>query len=150
MDDDKFPPFLDMAKILIFFQTEQYPSPLYLFENTWPGKPGQYPNVEKAAQLVESFLGAPVVIDAAGLGSVAHRVRLFWTNWCKLEILQHDIPTDVVPNPSLKQILHHRHIPTKPSRSSQFRFANHNKVNNARICMPTIVSYPKSCTHNSV
>ena len=72
MDDDRFAPFLDMIKILNFFQVEQHPSPLYLFENTWPGKPGQYPNVDKAAKLIEAFLGAPIVIDAASLGSAAH------------------------------------------------------------------------------
>ena len=68
MDDDRFAPFRDMVKILNFLQTEQYPPPLYLFENTWPGKPGQYPNVDKAAKLIEAFLGAPVVIDTAGSG----------------------------------------------------------------------------------
>ena len=77
MDDERFLPFLDMVKMLNFLQAEQHPQPLFLFENTWPGMPGQYPVIDKVSKLVESFLGAPIVMDAAGLGSAAHRVRLF-------------------------------------------------------------------------
>ena len=68
----RFDGFLDMIRIVNYIQSEQLPAPLYLFENTYPGKPGQYPNVDKAAELIESFIGAPVVVDAAGLGSAAH------------------------------------------------------------------------------
>ena len=144
LEDDRFLPFLDMVKILNFLQAEQHPSPLFLFENTWPGMPGQYPNIDKASEMIEAFLGAPVVIDAAGLGSAAHRVRLFWTNWCRPEILQEAMPKDIRPTPSLKQILHDFHVPTKPSHNPRHPFAQHNKVGKQRICLPTIVSFPKS------
>ena len=97
MDDERFLPFLDMVKILDFLQAERHPQPLFLFENTWPGMPGQYPVIDKGAELVESFLGAPIVMDAAGLGFAAHRVRLFWKNWCRPEILQSEIPTYILP-----------------------------------------------------
>ena len=143
MEDERFLPFLDMIKILNFLQSEQHPSPLYLFENTWPGKPGQYPKNDKTFELIESFLGAPVVIDAAGLGSAAHRVRLFWTNWCKPEILQEAIPKNLPPNPTLEHVLHDYLVPTTPSRVSTHPFTNHNKMGMKRVCMPTTVSYPK-------
>ena len=74
MENDRIHCFLDTVKLLNFLKKENYPSPLFLFENTWPGKPGQNPKVDKAAELVKSFLGAPVVIDVAGLGSSFHRV----------------------------------------------------------------------------
>ena len=144
MEDERFLPFLDMVKILNFLQQEQSIKPLFLFENTWPGEPGRYPNVDKAAKLVESFIGAPVTIDAAGLGSVAHRIRLFWTNWCRPEILQEAIPKDILPNPTLKQILSEFHVPTIPSHNSRPPFAKHNVLGKPRVCMPTIVSFPKS------
>ena len=67
-------------------------SMLYLFENTYPGQPGQYPLVDDTAKMIESFLGAPITIDAAGTGSAAHRVRLFWNNWCLPEVLQDAYP----------------------------------------------------------
>ena len=144
LDDSRFDCFLDMVKILNYLQKEQKPSPLYLFENTWPGLPGQYPKVDEAATLIESFLGAPVTIDAAGLGSAAHRVRLFWTNWLKPETLQDAIPKDILPSPSLKQILHVDHVPSQPTKYPRPPFAGHNKVSQPRLTMPTIVSYPKS------
>ena len=89
-------------------------------------------------------MGAPIVIDAAGVGSAAHRVRLFWTNWCRPEILQDAFPKDIKPYVPLKSILHPHHVPTLPSRLSSHPFATHNKVGKPRVCMPTIVSYPKS------
>ena len=144
MEDDRFPPFLDMVKIVNFLQKEQPTKPLYLFENTWPGKPGQYPRVDKAAQVVEAFLGAPIVVDAACVGSVAHRVRLFWTNWCQPEILQDAFPRDVKPYIPLDKIMLPHHIPIMPTRSSSYPFATHNVMCKPRVCMPTIVSFPKS------
>ena len=144
MDDDRFTPFLDMVRTLNFLQKNQISPPLYLFENTYPGTPGQYPRVDEAAKMVESFLGAPVVIDAAGLGSVAHRVRLFWTNWCLPEQLQDAIPQNLPPTPSLAAILHPDHVPTVPGHDPIYPFAKLNKVGKPRKCMPTIVSFPRS------
>ena len=144
MDDDRFTPVLDMVRTLNFLQKNQISPPLYLFENTYPGTPGQYPCVDEAAKMVESFLGAPVVIDAAGLGSVAHRVRLFWTNWCPPEQLQDAIPQNLPPTPSLAAILHPDHVPTVPGHDPIYPFAKLNEVGKPRKCMPTIVSFPRS------
>lgn len=63
MDHDCFLPFLDMVRILNFLQVEQVPSPLYVFENTNLGQRGQYPLVDDATKMVESFSGAPIVVD---------------------------------------------------------------------------------------
>ena len=73
-----------------------------------------------------------------------HTVRLFWTTWCRPEVLQEAIPTNIVPSPTLIHILHPFHIPTIPSRTSTTPFAQHNKVGKKRVCLPTIVSYPKT------
>ena len=63
--DDRFLPFY---KVINYLQANQFPKPLYLIENTWPGRLGEYPLVDRAAEAVEAFLGAPVVVDAAGGG----------------------------------------------------------------------------------
>ena len=144
MDDDRFMPFLDMVRIINFLQANQIHPPLYLFENTYPGTPGQYPLIDDTAKMVESFLGAPIVLDAAGMGSAAHRVRLFWTNWEQSNILQKAIPQDKYPEPSLESILHHDHVSTVPVHTPVHPFVKHNKQGRTRKCMPTIVSYPKS------
>lgn len=128
MDDDRFIPFLDMIKIVNFLQANQMVKPLYLFENTFPGTPGQHPLVDNTAKMVESFLGAPVVLDAARLGSAAHRARLFWTNWVLPEILQKSIPQDIYPQPSLDTILHKDHESTFPLHTPIFPFVKHNEI----------------------
>lgn len=54
--------------------------------------------------MVESFLGAPLVIDAVGLGFETYSVSLYWTNWCGPEILRMSIPTYILPNPPFEKI----------------------------------------------
>ena len=73
MADSRFRFFYDLVRITNFFQREQTSPLLYLFENTWPGR-NQTDAVRKASALVQSFIGAPVMANAAGLGAAAHRV----------------------------------------------------------------------------
>ena len=68
--------FLRSRGMINFFQTHQASPLIYILENTYPGERCT-PAVQNAANLVESFIGAPVVVDAADLGAAAHRVRLF-------------------------------------------------------------------------
>ena len=84
--DPRFRFFYDLVRIVNFFQREQASPIVYLLENTFPGE-GCTLAVQKANDLVQSFLGAPVLIDAADLGAAAHRVRLFWTNMLQPAIL---------------------------------------------------------------
>ena len=90
--------------------------------------------------MVEAFLGAPIVVDAAGTGSVSHRPRLFWQNFCSSEILQAAFPFDILPHPPLAAILHPFHLPTVPTYTSTPPFALHNRRGQPRITMPTLVS----------
>lgn len=53
IDDKRLLHFLDMICILDYVQKQQCTQPLYLFENTYPGKPGQYPRIDDAAKVVE-------------------------------------------------------------------------------------------------
>ena len=144
MDDRRFPTFLNLVKIINILQRVQTKSPIYCVENTWPGNPGRKEGVDKTADLIEAFIGAPIVVDAASLGSSAHRVRHYWTNFCEPQLLQNAMPTDIVPFPSLKTILDKDHISSRPTVASRWPFAPHNKVGNERLCLPTIVSYPGS------
>ena len=77
--DPRFCFFYDLVRIINFFQREQAAPIVYLLENTFP-RDKCTPAVQKANDLVQSFIGAPVIIDAADLGAAAHCVRLFWTN----------------------------------------------------------------------
>ena len=59
-----------------FFQEQQTSPMVYILENTYP-RENCTRAVTEAAELVQGFLGTPILIDAADLGSVAHRVRLY-------------------------------------------------------------------------
>ena len=65
-----------MVQIINFFQREQATPLIYILENTYPGE-RLSKEVRKAQDLVQGFLGAPVLLDAADMGPVAHRVRLY-------------------------------------------------------------------------
>ena len=50
MHDKRFLPFVDMIRFVKFLQKYQLISQSYLFENTYPGQPGQYPLVDDTAK----------------------------------------------------------------------------------------------------
>ena len=93
---------------------------------------------------MQSFLGAPVIIDAADLGAAAHQVRLFWTNMLQPAVLQAALPKLLLPSPPLSSILKAHHVPTTPGHSDRLPYATHNEQGGARICMPTVMSYLRS------
>ena len=64
--DPRFRFFYDLVRIVNFFQREQATPVVYVLENTFPGERCT-PAVQKANDLVQSFLGAPILIDAADL-----------------------------------------------------------------------------------
>ena len=74
--DPRFQYFYDLVRLLNYFQVEQAVPPIYILENTYPGEQCT-PTVMKASNLVQAFIGAPVIINGADLGAAAHRVRIF-------------------------------------------------------------------------
>ena len=142
-EDPRFKYFFSLVNIINFLQREKTQPFIYILENTYPGEKTTNA-VVKACQFVQSFIGAPVLIDAADLGAAAHRVRLFWTDFIKPELLQAALPTGVKPKPSLSHILRHNHIPSLPGHQDRFPFAAHNWVGSLRLCMPTSVLFLRS------
>ena len=100
-------------------------------------------------ELVQPFIGALVLIDAADLGAAAHRVRLFWTNFIKPELLQAALLTGLKPKPNLSQTRSHHYTPSLPRHQDRFPFAAHNKIGETRLCMPTLVSFLRSSAFRS-
>ena len=58
--------------------------------------------------------------------------------------MQHAIPQNIRPTIKLQDILHADHVSPTPTKTSIHPFVDHNKKGKARICMPTVVSYPRS------
>ena len=144
MQDRLFPTFLNLVKIINILQRMQTMSPIYCVENTWLGQPGRKEGVDKTADLIQAFIGAPIVVDATGLGSTAHRLRHYWTNFCEPSLLQNAMPRDVVLFPFLSDNVDKDHIASKPTVASRWPFVQHNIVGHDRFCLPTIVTYPGS------
>ena len=123
--DPRFCFFYDLVRIVNFFQREQAIPLIYLLENTYPGKRCSSA-IKKAKDLVQSFLGAPVIIDAADLGAAAQRVRLLWTNMLQPAVLQAALPKLLIPSPPLSSILKAHYVPTTPGHSDRLPYAIHN------------------------
>ena len=138
--DPRFRFFYDLVRIVNFFQREQASLLVYILENTYPGEKCTLA-VTKAGELVQAFIGAPVIINAADLGAAAHRVRLFWTNVLQPVVLQACLPKLLNPSTPLSSILKAHHIPTTPGHTDRFPYATLNIQGGARLCMPTVVSY---------
>ena len=132
-----------MVAISNFFQRTQTSPLIYILENTYP-KERCTKAVQNAPNLVQGFLGAPILLDAADMGSVAHRVRLYWQNFMTPSLLQAAMPKMMVPTPTLRGILGPHHVPTKPGHTDELPFAPWNIIGGPRIYMPTVVSYIRS------
>ena len=120
--DPRFTFFYDLVRIVNFFQREQTLPLIYILENTYP-RENYTPAVHKAGNLVQAFLGAPILIDGANMGAAAHRVRLFWTNMMPAALLQAALPKHLPPMPSLATLLHPYYVPTKPGHTNRLPFA---------------------------
>ena len=123
--DPRFTYFYDLVRIINFSQREQTSPMIHILENTYP-RERCTPAVSKVGELVQAFLGAPILIDGVDLGAAAHRVRMFWTNMMPAAVLQAALPKLLHPIPSLDTILHPYHVPTKPGHTDWLPFALHN------------------------
>ena len=145
MEDPRFRFFFDLTRIINFFQQHQQSPMVYLLENTYPGEDiNLNPHVKKAQDLVEAFLGPSVRLDSADMGAAPHGVRLYWTNMLPTEALRHIMPQNQEPEPSLQECLLPYHETSIPTYSHGFPFAQHNRRGQPRVCMPTVVSFPRS------
>jgi hypothetical protein len=60
---------------------------------------------------IHGILGVPVLIDAATVGSQAHRPRFWWTNLAPTELLQSAISRTKRPDVYVSDILDRHLIP---------------------------------------
>ena len=72
---------------------------------------------------MQGFLGASIPLDAADMGPVAHRVRLYWQNYMTPALLQAAMPKMMVPTPTLRWILGPHHVPTNLGHTDERPFA---------------------------
>eukprot|EP00775_Hariotina_reticulata_P015117 gene15117-biopygen1455 len=124
--------------------------PGYLLENV----PMQYHRNSTIAQQdfhqVTRAIGQPVVLDAAQVGSFAHRLRNFWTNLCFPEQLQAAIQfIQRPPERELSSILAVHRQPMPVARMDRAPQYVCNMPGQARQAWPTIMSRPCSYAFRS-
>eukprot|EP00775_Hariotina_reticulata_P002868 gene2868-biopygen4480 len=124
--------------------------PGYLLENV----PMQYHRNSMIAQQdfdqVTRAIGQPVVLDAAQVGSFAHRLRNFWTNLCFPEQLQAAIQfVQRPPERELSSILAAHRQPMPVARMDRAPQYVCNMPGQARQAWPTIMSRPGSYAFRS-
>ncbi|PTQ36558.1 hypothetical protein MARPO_0063s0090, partial [Marchantia polymorpha] len=136
--------FWEMLRVLRHLQEQQTRSPAYILENV-PLLGDTRAQLMASVHEVRAWIGSAVLLDAARVGSRAHRARLWWTNLVPREILRHaydSVHRD--PTFTVDRIL-------DVSRNSQVvRVADRspmalvNHVGQPRMALPTLVSYPAS------
>lgn len=90
-----------------------------------------------------NIIGTPVTLDAPQFGSLAHRLRNFWTNMCQVQRLAAALSHLLPPQPSdLQQILPPSRIPMPVTRNDHDRapFYPVNHLGGSRAAWPTIMS----------
>ena len=86
-----------MVKIINQLQASNHPL-VYIRENTYPGKTVTR-SLQEAHDKVVRFLGNLILLDAADMESVAHRVRYYWQNFLDPVVLHEAMPNMMVPPP---------------------------------------------------
>jgi hypothetical protein len=139
--------FYPLRQILGLLQTLQSSRPpLYLIENVAMqyGTARGRAVVEAFAEISQS-LGTPVVLDAARVGSYAHRLRDYWTNVCAPEMLQLALDS-VERDPSLQlvDILQQGYAPQICRKVNHAPWYQANATGQPLRVLPTLVARESS------
>jgi hypothetical protein len=144
LDDPRSRMFWEMLQVLRYLQDHQVRPPAFILENV-SLMGDTRPSVISAAMAVRTGLGRAVPLDAARVGSRAHRPRLWWTNLLPREVLRRSFekirrpPTltvDTILDPGRRsQVVRVADIPP---------IAVVNLVGRPRMALPTLMSFPGS------
>ncbi|KAG6558052.1 hypothetical protein Mapa_000232 [Marchantia paleacea] len=128
--------FWEMLRVLRSLQSQQTYSPAYILENV-PLLGDPRARAMTSAHQVRSWIGLAVLLDAARVGSRAHRPRLWWTNL---------LPRDVLLRAydGVKSILDVDRHSQSVFYADRSPMAVVNLVGQPRAALPTLLSYPAS------
>ena len=136
--------FQELVRILHTLQVVQVNGPGYIIENVPVMSESRERNLTSVKK-IEAILGPSVFIDAAKVGSRAHRARMWWTNLVPTSILRAaydhlERPKDLL----VQDILDPQRTPRHVRWDDKPPYAVVNKANEPRRAWPTFVSFPKS------
>jgi hypothetical protein len=135
--------FYDMVRVIRYLQTSQRRPPSYIVENI-PVVSSLRSRMLESMYKIHSILGVPVLIDAAAVGSRAHRPRFWWTNLAPTELLQSAIGHTRRLDVYVSDILDPHRTPRRVYHDDQVPLAVVNRKGEPRRAFPTLVSFARS------
>jgi site-specific DNA-cytosine methylase len=143
LQDGRSSRFYDMVRIIRYLQTSQRRPPGYIVENV-PVVSSSRSRTLESMHKIHGILGVPVLIDAAAVGSRAHRPRFWWTNLAPVELLQSAIARTRRPDVYVSDILDPHRTPQRVYHDDQAPLAVVNRKGEPRRAFPTLVSFARS------
>ena len=136
------PTYHALLQTLGWLQHEQRHAlaPLYFIENTvhHTATPRA---VVKAFEMLRSSIGQEVTLDAARVGSFAHRLRSYWSNLCDANSLQMVLDTyERDPSLRLKQVLNDGHTPQRCTAARKPPWYPADVIGKKYRVLPTLVA----------
>jgi hypothetical protein len=92
---------------------------------------------------IHNIFGVLVLIDAAAVGSRAHRPQLWWTNLAPAELLQSAVGWIKRPDVYVSDILNPHRAPHRVYHDDQAPLAVVNRKGEPRRALPTLVSFAR-------
>jgi hypothetical protein len=132
-----------MVRVIRYLQTSQCRPPGYIVENILVVSSSRS-RILESMHKIHDILGVPVLIDAAAVGSRAHRPRFWWTNLAPAELLQSVIGRTRRPDVYVSDILDPHRTPQRVYHDDQAPLVVVNHKGESRRAFPTLVSFAYS------
>jgi hypothetical protein len=143
LQDGRSSRFYDMVCVIRYLQTSQRRPPGYIVENV-PIVSSSRSRTLESIHKIHGILGVPVLIDAAAVGSRAHRPHFWWTNLAPAELLQSAIGRTRRPDVYMSDILDPHRTPWRIYHDDQAPLAVVNRKREPCRAFPTLVSFARS------
>jgi site-specific DNA-cytosine methylase len=143
LQDDRSSRFYDMIWVLRYLQTSQRRPPGYIVENV-PVVSSSRSRTLASIHKIHTILGVPVLIDAAAVGSRAHRPHLWWTNMAPAKLLQSAVGRIQQLDAYVSNILDPDRVPRRIYHDDQAPLVVVNRKGEPRRAFPTLVSFARS------
>jgi hypothetical protein len=143
LQDGRSSRFYDMVRVIRYLQTSQRRLPGYIVENV-PIVSSSRSRTLESMYKIHGIFGVPVLIDAAAVGSRAHRPHFWWTNLAPAELLQSAIGRTRRPDVHVSDILDPHRTPWHVYHDDQAPLAVVNRKGEPDRAFPTSVSFAHS------
>jgi hypothetical protein len=143
LQDGRFSQFYDIVCVIRYLQTSQRRPPGYIVKNV-PVVSSSRSRTLESMHKIHGILGVPVLIDAAMVGSRAHRPHFWWTNLVPAELLQSAIGCTRQPDVYVSDILDPHWRPRRVYHDDQVPLAVVNRRGEPHRAFPTLVSFARS------